>query len=124
MSSRPQFSPHKVITDGDMSADITSEPTIIQKLSMVSYSITWDGSSPSGDVVVEVSNDFEQNSDGSVRNAGTWTELTLSAPTAVSGDTGTGFIDITQCSAYAIRLRYIFTSGTGTMNAVIAGKVA
>jgi hypothetical protein len=123
-SSRPQAGPFSVITDGDMSASITSKPTIIQKLSMIGYDIRWTGTSPIGDLTVQVSNTYSENADGSVRNSGTWTTLTLSATTSVASNSGNGYIDIDATGAYAIRLVYTRTSGTGTMNAVICGKVS
>ena len=124
MSSRPQFSPHAVIDAVSMGASITSEVTIIQKLSLVSYAIEWTGTSPIGAMSVQVSNDYTQNGDGTVRDAGTWNTLDLSSATNVSGNTGNGFIDIYASGAYAIRLVYTRSSGTGTMRAIISGKVA
>jgi hypothetical protein len=124
MSSRPQFTPYPVISSGSMGASIVSAVTIIQKLSMLSYSLSWTGTSPVGVISVEVSNDYSQNGDGTVNNAGTWNTLPLSDPCAVSGNTGTGFIDIDAQAGYALRLRYTRTSGTGTLSATAAGKVA
>ena len=125
MSSRTQLSPHSVITNGDMSAaSITSEVTIIQKLSLASYGVSWTGTSPVGVITVQVSNDYSQNADGSVKNAGTWNTLNLSATANVSGNTGNGFIDIDSIAGYAIRLIYTKTSGTGTLQAIVSGKVA
>lgn len=123
MASRPIFSPHSVITNGDMSGNIISQVTIIQNLSMLSYSISWAGTAPVGAVSVQVSNDYSQNADGTVRNAGNWTTLTLSSPSAVSGNIGNGFIDIDQTAAFAMRLVYTRVSGIGLMQAIIAGKV-
>jgi len=124
MSSRPQFSPQPVIVNGNMAGSITSAVTIIQKLSEISYSYSWSGSSPSGTVSVQVSNDYSQNADGSVRNAGTWDTVPLSAATNVSGNTGTGFIDLVGCAAYAMRTVYTPISGTGTLQAVVNAKVS
>lgn len=124
MSSRPLIQPTPVITNGDMSGNLTSKISILSNISMISYSLSWSGTAPVGVIAVQVSNDYSENADGSTRNAGTWTTLTLSAATNVSGDTGTGFIDITETSAYAIRLVYTATSGVGTLQAVVKGKVA
>ena len=123
MSSRPQFDPNPVIVNGDMSGNLTSSVTIIQKLSYISYSLVWTGT-PTGTFNVQVSNDYSKNTDGTVKNAGTWTSLTLSAPTAATGSAGNGFIDIHGCAAYAVRLIYTAGSGSGTLNAIAAGKVA
>lgn len=124
MSSRPQLSPYPVITNGDMSGNLVSKITIIDKLSLISYAISWSGAAPVGDISVEVSNDYSQNADGSVKNAGLWNTLPLSALTPVSGNVDNGFIDIELQGGYAMRLRYTRTSGTGTMQAVLSAKVA
>ncbi len=123
MSSRPQLSPYPVIEDGDMSGDIISEPSLIQKLSMISYEVLWDGTSPVGSIIVEGSNDYSENADGSVKNAGTWAALPLSTSTPIVGNSDRGMIDIFATSIYAIRLRYDRTSGTGTLNVIASGKV-
>lgn len=134
MSSRPIASPYSVIgstagipgpgSSGDMSASITSKVTVIQNLSMIGYDISWSGTSPVGTMSVQVSNTYVQNADGSVKNAGNWTTLTLSSATAVSGNTGNGAIDVDATGFYAIRLVYTAVSGTGTMAAVVNAKVA
>lgn len=125
MASRPIFSPFQVITNGDMSqTTIISLPTIIQNLSMVSYDVSWAGTAPVGTLSVQVSNTYSQNADGSTRNPGVWTSLVLSTIPAVSGNSGSGFIDIDASGAYAIRLMYTKASGTGLMQATINGKVA
>lgn len=124
MSSRPIFTPHSVITAGSMATSLTSEVTIIQNLSMVSYDIAWTaGSSPVGDITVQVSNTYRKDGQGNVIVAGNWTTLTLSVATPISGNSGNGFIDIDASAGYAIRLVYTRTSGSGTLNVVVNGKV-
>lgn len=138
MSSRPQFNPTIVVSPvaspkaptGDMSGNITSLPTIVQKLSMISYAVKWVGTTPVGTISVQVSNDYSQNADGTVLNAGTWNTITFeyngatATTVPVSGNTGNGFIDIDATAAYAIRLIYTRASGTGAMTVVVNGKVA
>lgn len=124
MSSRTQLNPYSVITNGNMSGNLTSAVTIVQKLSLISYSITWSGTSPIGLMAVQVSNDYSVFPDGIVNNPGTWNSLPLSTTPSISGNTGNGFIDIDLNGAYAVRLTYTFTSGTGTLNAIVAAKVA
>lgn len=129
MSSRTQLSPFPVIggtstVSGDMSSSITSLVTIIQKLSLVSYDIAWSGSSPVGSIAIQVSNDYAVTTAGSVTNTGSWSTLPLSASTSVSGNTGTGFIDLDANAGYAMRIVYTRASGTGTMTATVCGKVA
>lgn len=129
MSSRPQFQPKSVMnTNGQagasMAADIVSDITIVLKLSLVSYAINWSGATPVGVISVEVSNDYSQNADGTTNNPGTWNTLPLSAPTAVTGNTGNGFLDIDANAGYAMRVRYTRASGTGTMFCIVNAKVA
>lgn len=123
MASRPILAPFSVIEDGDMSGNIISDITVIQNTSMIAYEVSWSGTTPIGEMSVEVSNTYTQNADGSQRNPGEWTAIPMSDTADVTGNTGTGFIEIEGLSAYAVRLVYTRTSGTGTMNAVIAGKV-
>lgn len=122
MSSRPILAPFQVITNGDMSTTVTSAVTVIQTNSMVSYEVNFTGA-PVGVINVQVSNSYSKNVDGTVRNAGSWTTLTLSTPSTVSG-AGTNFIDIDALGAYAVRLVYVPTSGSGVINAFVAGKSA
>lgn len=99
---------------------------------MPSYQYVWTGSTPVGSVSVEISNDYSKNVDGSVRNAGNWTKIYFrvnGAPTEVNeapitGNSGTGFIDVPITGAYAIRTVYERDSGTGTMTCIIAAKVS
>lgn len=124
MSSRPLAKPTSVITNGNMASNITSEVTITQMLSMISYDISWAGTAPVGEMSVQFSNSYSKNADGTVRNAGNWTTVPLSTPATVTGATGNGFIDIDVTGAYAVRLVYTATSGTGTMQAIVNAKVA
>lgn len=142
MSTRPQISPYLVIPNADaspantgsMGASITGAPTIIQKLSMISYAVAWTGTTPVGTLSVQVSNDFALNANGSVKTAGTWNSIPLDVDVAgtitvattipVSGNSGNGFIDIDEQAGYAIRLVYTRTSGTGTLSATLNAKVS
>lgn len=131
MSSRPLIKPIPVIVNGDMSqASLTSSPTIIDNISMLSYALSWSGTSPVGTVSVQGSNDYTTNSAGGSGNAGTWTTLILNSsgtpsPTVpVTGNTGTGAVDITATAFYALRLVYTKTSGSGTLQVVVKAKAA
>ena len=138
MSTRTNLKPSQVIpsaqavppSTGSMAASIISAPTLLQSISQVCYSVNWTGTSPVGTISVQASNDYSLNPNGTVENPGTWSTMVLqyngTAVTTIpiSGNTGNGLIDITDTAAYAIRLVYTFTSGTGTMTATVSGKVA
>lgn len=129
MSSRPILTPFQVLK-ASMAANATSIPTIIQNLSMLSYDISWTGTTPVGAISVQVSNSYTQNGAGVQQNAGNWTTITFSyngtqvSSIPITGNTGNGFIDIEATGAYAMRLVYTATSGTGTITALASGKVA
>ncbi len=130
MSTRTNLRPQQVISAGDMSDDIVSDPTILQSLSKLSYAMSWTGTSPVGTVSVEGSNDYSLDCNGNVLNAGTWSVLTLQVnglPTTtvtITGNTGSGIIDITDTAIYALRLIYTAGSGVGSLTTYVTGKVA
>lgn len=130
MSTRTTFRPQTLSTI-DMSASSTaSTATILQSLSMISYAVSWTGSSPVGTIALEFSDDYALSPNGTILNAGTWNLApidvngALQTSAAVSGNTGNGFIDVAATGAYASRLLYTKASGTGTLTIVISGKVA
>ena len=122
MSDRPFLKPSSVVTAGDMSLDVISNPTILNQKTGAGYDFTWTGT-PTGVFSVEVSNTYSLNADGSANNAGSWTPITLSAPIIASGSADNAFVNLAGLEAYAVRLVYTATSGAGTLNAVICGKV-
>lgn len=126
MSSRPLLKPQLVITNGDMSADLTSLATNINMISLLSYTLVWTGT-PAGTFAVSVSNDYIPNPNGVndlPANAGTWVPLTLSSIVSAQGDDGSAHIDIDTIAAAWIRLTYAASTGAGVLNATIAGKSA
>lgn len=131
MSTRTNARPTTVIKAASMAAaTITSSPTILQSLSMVSYSVVWTGSSPIGTLSVQASNDVQIGIDGTVvAGTGTWNTLyfnyngSLVSSIPVSGNSGNGLINLSNLSFYAIQLVYTKTSGTGSLTATVTGKV-
>lgn len=129
MSSRTRIGPFSVITNGDMSSSITSTATDLQSVSKISYQYSWTGTLPVGTIGVQVSNDCTVLTTGGI-TGGTWTTLILDVngipvdAIPLSGASGNGFIDLTDTSAFAIRLIYTRTSGTGTLTATIFGRVS
>lgn len=107
-----------------MSSSIISDVTIIDNISVISYDISWSGTSPVGTMSVQVSNTYRENSNSTaVAIAGDWTSLPLSSTPSIASNSGNGAIDIDVTGFNAIRLVYNFISGTGTMNAWLSAKV-
>lgn len=129
MSTRSNIRPQPVIENGDMSGDLTSQITILQSVTVGSYSYSWVGTSPVGTIALQGSNDYALNQDGTVKNAGTWTDFTLDlngtqvSSIPLTGDSGNGVIEWTT-GVYALRTFYDRTSGTGTLQCIVNGKVS
>ena len=122
MSSRKNFLHYPIITNGDMSAaSITSAITNIQRLDNIGIQLNWTGA-PVGTFAVQVSADYAQDIEGNVTNAGNWTPLALT-PSPITALGSPIYIDIAQISAPWIRAVYTKTSGTGTLQTTIVGKM-
>lgn len=126
MSSRPQLRPYQVIVNQSMAGTVYSQVTIITNTTKMGYDISWSGGSgaTAGSFQVQVSNTYSQNAAGAVLNAGNWTALTLAGSPTVAAASGNGFIEIDSLGAYAVRLVYLPTGGSGTLNATVTSKVA
>lgn len=110
---------------------VTSLVSLVPSMSCTSYALSWAGSTPVGTIIIQASNDYNQNFDGSVHNAGTWTTIpfanssgTLVTSIAITGNTGQGMINLSGVGFYAIRIVYTNTSGTGIIFATVTGKSA
>lgn len=115
----------------NMASNGTSAVTILQGLSILNYSVTWTGTSPVGTLSLQFSDDYQLSPNGeTVINAGTWNTVPLDVAgaiqtsIAISGNSGNGMIDIDLTGAYAARLSYTASGGTGTLIPTVTGKVS
>lgn len=113
-----------------MASSITSAPTFLETLTMASYSISWTGTTPVGTISLQTSNDATLDSAGQLANSGTWNTAPLQSGGAsvssipISGNSGSGMIEILATGVNAVRLVYTATSGTGTLAVKFVGKVS
>lgn len=113
----------QTITSGDMSqASLTSRVTNIQRLDNIGIQLNFTGA-PVGTFAVQVSADYNQDTEGNVTNAGHWVPISLSPSPAASGSAASIYIDLAELSAPWIRVVYTKTSGTGVLNSYITGKM-
>lgn len=114
---------HNIVA-GDMSqATITSIVTNIEQLDNIGFQLNWSGTSPVGTIAIQVSLDYAQDYLGNVTNTGTWATIGITPTPSVSGNTGSAYIDVNQLSAPWIRAVYTKTSGVGTLQGWITGKM-
>lgn len=110
-----------------MTGNLTSSVTAIEFLDNIGYQFNFTGS-PVGTFSIQVSMDYDQDNNGNVITAGSWVSIpvTLSGTSYTLIPTSLGspiYIDLNQLSAPWIRAIYTFTSGSGTLNAFICGKM-
>lgn len=113
---------YQTISSGDMSGNLTSAVTQIEYLDNIGIQLNFTGT-PTGTFSVQVSIDYAQDSLGNVTNIGNWIAVTLSAAATASGSANQIYIDLNELSAPWIRCIYTRTSGSGTLNAFICGKM-
>lgn len=111
---------YQAITNGDMSASIISPVTSCKFLDNIFIELVATGT-PNGTYYVEASNDYQIDIDGNVLNAGTWVPLPIVESTAINGAANIVF-DINQLSAPFIRMHFVRTGGTGTLQMYISAK--
>lgn len=110
-----------IIVAGAMSGNLTSIVTNIEFLDNIGVQLNFTGT-PVGTFAVQVSADYNQDSQGNVTNAGNWISLTLNPNPSAGGSANLIYIDINQLSAPWIRTTYTAGSSTGVLNAFICGK--
>jgi hypothetical protein len=110
--------PYKIIDDGNMGADITSVTTDVQYQDNIGIIVAWTGASPVGQLKVEVANEVANDPDTIV-----WDALDFGSTINVAGNSGKHSLNIQSLPYTKIRLKYLRTSGTGQMNAILTSKV-
>lgn len=110
-----------VFTNVAMTADRFSSPVDANQYGLVDLQAVWTGA-PVGTLYVQTSNDVGQTlPDGTVGGITNWTTYTGSA-TAAGGAAGDFAWHIWATGFKWVRLAYLFTSGSGTLNARVNQK--
>jgi len=112
---------YPIVTNGDMTTTITSAVTNIQFLDNIAIQLNFTGT-PTGTFQVQVSVDYAQDDQGNVQVAGNWIPVLLPQSPVASGSAGFILIDLNQLASPWIRLVYVPSGGSGTLNAFISAK--
>lgn len=114
--------PTKIITDGDMGGNITSQVLDILNQDNVSLQLVWTGT-PTGTFEFQASNTYRINvTTNAVEHPGDWVPLTVSPSIAAAGAPGTAMANLNQQSSAFIRVVYTRGSGAGTLQCVVVAK--
>lgn len=112
----------QTLSSVSMSANVTSSVTNIAYLDNIGVQFNFTGA-PVGTFNVQVSADYNEDTQRNVINPGSWTSLTLSpAPTAAAA-ASTIYVDLNQLSAPWIRSGYTASSGSGVLSTYVTGKM-
>jgi hypothetical protein len=118
---------YQTVVAGDMSANITSPVTNILFLDNIGIQLNFSGS-PVGNFEIQTSIDYAQDDFGNVTNAGTWIPIELFFNGDFASDIPTDVlspivINLNQLSFPWIRIVYLATSGSGTLDAFVSAKM-
>ena len=102
-----------------MATNQTSPIIYIPYLDNLGIVVSWEnGSSLAGEVVVEVANQQENPNESII-----WGELDFGTTISISGASGEHLINCAQLPFNAMRIKYISTSGTGDLTAIVQVKM-
>lgn len=120
MSRKNVIDAFDMIVDGDMSADITqSSHTDVRYLDNANIRVTWDvGGSPVGELFIQA----KQVKQGQPEDAADWFDVDFNTPIAIDGTDTEHQIHLTQLPFTHIRVKYVRTSGSGTLNARLTAR--
>lgn len=113
--------PVKIISQGDMSASITSPAVEIKSQDNVGVQLHWTGT-PTGAFDIQISSNHRQDAEGNIQVPGNWISLVLNPTITASGFPDDAYIDLNQMSALYMRTVYAPASGTGNLDAYVVAK--
>lgn len=112
-----------LVQNEDMTGAVTSEP--VNLISIYSYSIQayWaGGANPSGLFYLQGSNDPGDDGSGqAVSDPVNWT-IVGGSPVPINGTPGSITYDVASCGYRWVRLQYVPTSGSATINVTLNVK--
>lgn len=120
MSRKNVVDAFDMIVDGDMSANITQSTfTDVRFLDNANIRVTWDaGGTPVGTLVIQA----KQVKQGRPEEAADWFDVDFNTTIVIDNTATEHQIHLTQLPFTHIRVKYIRTSGTGTLNARLTAR--
>jgi hypothetical protein len=110
MALKNIIKPYHLMTDGDMSGNLTSNSVDVTYTDNVGIQLNFTGN-PVGTFAVE----------GTIDES-SWSELSFSSTPSAAGSADTHLLNLNQIPYKKIRVTYTRTSGTGTLNVYVMSK--
>lgn len=109
-----------LVNNQSMAGSFQSAPVSTERFDRIMLEIICTGT-PTGTVSLQVSNDFLPVNQQQIVSSANWNDIPLSL-TALTGGPETYIIDMVETAGPWLRINYVQSGGTGTMNAVITAK--
>lgn len=118
MGRRNLIQPYKVFDAASMGANISQAApyTTIDQVDKIGIELEWSGTSPVGEFFVDVAYQYPNTLEFT-----TWVPLDFGSSISISGNSGQHIITISDPPFQKMRLRYVRTSGNGTLTATLFG---
>lgn len=118
-STKKLIVPFRLIDAGDISGSITgSQVNCAHQDGGIAY-IAWTGTSPIGEVQFEF---LELDAAHNTAKTDEWKQVDFGSTISVSGNTGSHQIVFTSLPFFALRPKYVRTSGIGSLSVTFAAK--
>jgi len=118
MARKNVAGPFLSFDDQSLGADATSAITDVTYLDNIGILVDWSGTAPVGELIVECANPPVVDKEADYQ----WTALDFGSTITISGASGSHAININQVPYSKMRLRYVRTSGTGSLTARLTIK--
>lgn len=116
MALKNIIKPFHLMTDGNMSGNLTSDLVDVSYTDNIGFQLNFTGT-PTGDFSVEGSIDYDDH-----LQTGNWSELTFSTTPQALGAADTHLLNLNQVPYKKLRVKYTRTSGSGTLNIYVMSK--
>lgn len=113
--------PVHLVSAASMASSVTSKAIKVLTQDNIQFQLVWTGS-PTGNFVFQSSLTFDQDGNGNILNVGNWDNIPVDPAITAAGAGDTATVDITETGASFIRVFYIRSSGTGTLDVFVSGK--
>lgn len=115
------LNPVHIITAASMTSTVTSSVAEVKLQDDIGIQLKWTGT-PTGTFKFQISMDYKADAEGNVVNAGNWVTVPVLPIITAAGAPDDAYVDLMQLSTPYLRVQYVPTAGTGTLDVYVNGK--